>query len=193
MVYESSPEGLILHIPKHLRKNSNLTSASLLFRNNNFAGTFVGMDDDSRGGEPYTSPTTAITGHSKLSMETNVTVFGNEFVLIEHENANPQDLIGTRLRVEVEFTKGMEEFNRNYYHEFGKLAVLAAEMHLYNKVVLELDEAYINNPNMSEGLIEHVNRFEDSQDKYDSSMDRLGKFGFLNDKNKVANLIGLSV
>jgi len=194
MIVVAETNKLILRIPAELRNNSKISSVQVL------RSTLVGLMNNQPGinisqqtqGGIY-SELLKVDKKFAIAAHTSLSVLGNEYIVIEQPNIQPQDINNTIVSLEVNYSQEFDELDGDYYPEMGKIALLAAKMYAYNELSLEVEKAFIHNPHTSEALMNRINTYDTAQVEYDDSFDLLGKISALNDDRKQTSLIRFSI
>ena len=180
---------LILEIPEKDRNYSNITVAKMIYEDLNVSkgdvfGTTIGNPNS---GDELMDGLSAM--NSNIAMNTMLEVIGNRYVKVNYPHGNLSMLNTSKIKLEVEYSKNIEGIDRAYYPEFGRIAVLATKMYLYNNFSNIVESAMLDNPNLSKVLSEELMKYEGFDLLYEEEMQRLAKYSTLNDDAKMNDIM----
>jgi hypothetical protein len=192
MVFKHTENEIILLIPERFRNGTNIKSVDSLINNGDYRkGT---NEAEYLPRDVLASPRKLLNdsnSSTNLSFETELTVIGNKYVSIRQDGIQLDSLDDSVLTFYVEYPANMNGIDRNYWPSFGEIALLAAKMHLYNNLDLEINSAFQQNSEIQDRLKMKIDSYEGAAMEYTESMDKLGKFSHLNNKEQMGDDITL--
>lgn len=86
-----------------------------------------------------------------------------------------------QLRVCVEQDSNLSNIQPPYFQAFHKLALAAVKAHIYNKLIIDQDTAFINSGGEMNKMRDIIDSYSDAEEQYDELLETWFQSQLLND------------
>ena len=176
-----SSNEFIIEVPKELTNNKAIMNVLSLVSNVNYGHTGY-MHNDSQllaaGYKMYNN-----VASEPVIQTTRLELIGFNVILVEDPNIN---LLNGVLRVNIENSSNMENFNPRFYLEFAKLVELGVKSYIYNKMIIKLNQGYIFSGHDLSIIKDIIESYADSETLYKEHLNTIfRKISFMNQSERL--------
>lgn len=116
-----------------------------------------------------------------------ITLIGENVVMVKHATFIPPQ---SQLRCVIEYDSDMNQINPRSFKVFSHLVMLAVQAYIYQMLVIDMDEGYLQGGAELGSIMQFVNKYEGAEDAYTEYLTtKVQKVLFLNDDEKVNRMM----